>query len=218
MKKALMVIFALVAAVLCNLRAAYWEARVTLAKARYVFAYRVDAVFRQILGLPRARGMHSVWSVRHRDRKGRLIYADYGHNMLHDEGEEWFCQVLFSEAQSVPTNFYIGLDNRTSLAETDVLATEIAANESSGNGYAREAVASDTNDWTVSQVSDDWRAASKTVTFTASGGSIGPETKMFLATTVDNTGKLIASRALSQSRTIADGESLDCSIYLGTGE
>jgi len=160
--------------------------------------------------------MHWMFLIRHRDRLGRILAEEVLENMLHDEGEQFLCQVAFSEEQSVPANYYVGLDNRGSLAEADNLAA--LSGEPSGNGYSRQAVASDNTDFTVSQESGDYQALTKTVTFTASGGSIGPVTKMFLATSSDGSGKLIASVALSQSRTLADGESLECSMYIRFSE
>ena len=162
--------------------------------------------------------MRSFWKVKHLDKEGRVLWEDFGPNVFHDGGEEWLCKVAFSEAATVPVNFYIGLDNRTSAAEADTLAS--LSGEPSGNGYSRQAVASNATDWTVSQDggSGDWQALSKTVTFTASGGSIGPVKQMFLATSSDGSGVLICTRPLSQTRTLADGESLQCSMYIRIGE
>ena len=71
----------------------------------------------------------------------------------------------------------------------------------------------------MSQESGDYQAKTKTVTFTADGGSIGPVTKMFLCDVASGTaGLLIASRALSQERTLSDGESLECSFYVKFSE
>jgi hypothetical protein len=162
--------------------------------------------------------MRSFWKVRHLDKSHNVLWEDFGPNVFHDGGEEWLCKVAFSEQMSVPSAFYIGLDNRTEPSEEDTLAS--LSGEPTGNGYARQAVNSDDTDWTVSQDSGsgDWQALSKTVTFTANGGSIGPVTQMFLATSANNSGVLICTRPLSQERTLADGESLECSLYIRIGE
>jgi len=198
------------------LRSYYWEARLAVQQWAWQARYAVMRVVRWALGLPRKVDAHSIWTVRHLDARGRLLWADCGHNMLHDEGEEFFCRVLFTEEATPPAAYYLGLDNRASLAEADTLSS--LSGEPSGNGYSRQAVNSDSTDFTISQESGDYQAKTKTVTFTASGGSIGPVTKMFLATSSDNNGKLIASRALSQERTLADGESLECSLYIRFSE
>lgn len=203
---------------LARMRSAYWRARLALQKLSYRAKRRVLRTVRKLLGLPaRTGGLNSMWEVTQTDARGRLIWADFGHNVFHDEGEEWACQVLFSETASVPAAFYLGLDHRTSLAESDTL--EDLSGEPSTNGYARKAVNSDAAGFTVSQESGDYQAKTKQVTFTASGGSIGPVTKMFLCTVATGTtGPLIASRVLSQERTLADGESLNCTMFVRFGE
>jgi len=200
-----------------QVQAWYWEGRLALQQWSWDVRHGIVRAVQRALGLPRPVNAHSIWTVRHLDAQGRLVWADAGHNILHDQGEQFFCQALFTEEATVPENYYLGLDNRTSLAETDTLSS--LSGEPSGNGYSRKAVASNATDFTVSQESGDYQAKTKTVTFTASGGSIGPVTKMFLCDAASGTtGKLIASRALSQSRTLADGESLECSFYIRFSE
>jgi hypothetical protein len=202
-----------------TVRSRYWELRLAMLCLGLALRHHLLSAVRRALGIPRRPDVGGFWTVRHLDRRGRLLWADAGHNLWHDEGEQWLLQVAFTEAQSVPANFYIGLDARTSLAEADTLASLVS--EPSTNGYARQPVASDAtaDGWAVTQVGGDYRATSKTVTFTASGGSIGPVTKMFVCTVVSGTGgKLVASRALSQSRTLANGESLQVSYYVSVGE
>lgn len=163
-------------------------------------------------GAKTSRRSLAFWNVEHKDRDGKLLFAEYGApNMTHDLGEQFLLQVCFDEQASVPASYYIALDNRASLAEADVIAT-METDESSGNGYARVAIASDDTDWTVSKPNGDYQALSKTVTFTADGGAIGPELNLSLVTVAAGAGVLISSKALSQSRTLADGESLDASI------
>lgn len=176
---------------------------------------RIKTRARRALGL-RRRNFHAYFVVRHFDAQGRLLWADLSHNMVHDQGEEFICQVVYSQVQSVPENYYVGLDNRGSLAEADTLAS--LSGEPSGNGYARVAVASDATDFTVSQEGGDWQAKTKLCNFTADGGSIGPVSKAFIATSIDGSGKLIQSNALSQSRTLSAGESLDVTMFCKMSE
>jgi hypothetical protein len=187
-----------------------------------IVALRMWAV-RKLRG--RRTGLHFVWTARHYDANHRLIWSNVGiHNLLHDEGEQYVLETAFSEAQSVPVNFYLGLDDRTNavlgdlIAETDTLTN--LANEPSGNGYARQAVASNDTDITVSMVGGDYRATTKTVTFTCTGsGGIGPVTTGFLCTVVSGTsGKLISSIALGSARTLAANETLDFDTYISLGE
>lgn len=161
-----------------------------------------------------------LWTTICRDKYGKVKWAEYNiPNLLHDEGEQYFLQAALSEEQSVPASFFIGLDDRAALAEADTLAS--LSGEPVGNGYSRQTVNSDATDWVVSQVAGDYQAKSKTVRFTASGGAIpatGSVSKMFLTTSSDGTGKLIASVALSAARALADGDSLDTDITITLSE
>ena len=125
--------------------------------------------------------------------------------ILHDEGEQYLLQAALSEEQTPPTNFYLGLCNDT-LVKTDALAN--IANEPSGDGYSRQAIPSSAAGWTVAKVSDYYRATGPQETFTADGGDWGTINTWFLATSADETGKLIASGDIDPARTIADGDSL----------
>ena len=181
----------------------------------------VRKVCRAIQGRPGRPSFY--WNVRHFDRQGRLLFRDAGPNMMHDEGEEYMVKTAFTEELTVPTSFYIGLDDRdgdahSAPAEADTLAD--LAGEPSGDGYARQGVASDGTDWTSQQdgTSGDWEALSKEVTFAASGGDWPVVSTLFLATSSDGTGRLLVTKALSSDRTILDGESLKCTLTVRIGE
>ena len=161
---------------------------------------------------------HVKAHVRHRSVSGDIIWEEHIlANIWHDEGEEYLVKVAFSEELAVPANHYIGLDDRVALAEDDTLAS--LTDEPVGNGYSRQAVATDNTDYTCSQVGGNWQAKTKTVTFTASGGSIGPVQNCFLTDQAAGAvGDLYCSLALSQSRTLADGESLDVDMTISISE
>ena len=113
--------------------------------------------------------------------------------------------IQFFRNQEAPTEFYVRLCN-DSLVETDTL--DDILNEPSGNGYSPQLVERSTTGFpTIELDSGDYRLISKTVTFTADGGNIGPVNTMFIATTSDNTGVLLAFLNLSLVRTILDGDS-----------
>lgn len=182
----------------------------------------VRRLCRRILGRPE-RPHLSIWDVRHLDRHGRVIWTDHGRNITHDEGEEYIIKTAFTEELAVPTSFYLGLDDRDGVtnpapAEADTL-TDLAG-EPSANGYGRIGIASDGTDWTSQQDggSGDWEALSKQCTFTASGGDWPVVSTMFLATSSDATGRLLVTKALSQDRTVLDGESLVCTLTVRIGE
>lgn len=132
-------------------------------------------------------------------------------NSFTDELEQDILDVYF-RAATAPTEFYIRLCNDT-LADTDSLADVIG--EPSGNGYTAQLIErSATGFPTLALDGGDYQLTSSTETFTASGGAIGPVTQAYLATTSNNTGLLLNYVALSQSRTLADGESLDATIRI----
>jgi hypothetical protein len=144
---------------------------------------------------------------------GTLKWEESGPNALVDEGEEYFIKVAISEQLSVPTTFYLGLSqsSESTLGETVTLSS---VNEVSGSGYARQGINSDGTDWTVSQDSGDWQAQSKEVTFSASG-TWSAALSMFLCTVASGTnGKLIATKDLSQSRTLYNGDQLKARITI----
>lgn len=163
--------------------------------------------------------MRTFYNLECRDANGDLKWAEYDRpNLLHDEGEEAVLSAYFDTDASgfgaPPANLYMGL-RTNSPAEGDTLASGLT--EVSGTGYARGAV-STTTGFTLSQVSGDWRATSGSVVFTASGTWTGA-TNLFLCTVSSGTsGKLIASVALSATRTLLSGDTLTVSTYCVLGE
>lgn len=129
-------------------------------------------------------------------------------NALADEGEQNLLDSYF-RSQNTPSSFYVRLFNDTPV-ETDTLAD--LQNEASGNGYSPIQLTRNTTDFpTLALDTGDYQVTSKQITFSATGGAIptsGSITYAVLATTSDNTGKLIAYVAFPNARTLADGESL----------
>lgn len=157
------------------------------------------------------------WNIRH-IRKGEVIYEEkYKHNSIADEGAVAQLEVFYRNTASyAPSTFYIRLCNDT-LVVSDTLAT--IQNEPTTNGYAAQEVTRDSTGFPTKDVADNGnqRLTSKTVTFTASGGSIGPVTTAFLATTIDNTGKLIGYLPLSMQRTILNGDAMEYELQVESG-
>jgi hypothetical protein len=147
-----------------------------------------------------------IFHWKHIAADGKTVLDEWdSYNALADEGESIFLDCTL-RATSCPTTFYLRLFNDTP-AETDTLAD--LTGEPSTNGYAACEITRDSSGWpTLALDSGDYQATSSTETFSASGGSWGPVTYAVLATTSDNIGKLVAYTALSTSRTLAAGESL----------
>lgn len=137
---------------------------------------------------------------------------------LVQEGLRFLLEVAFiKEEQSAPANYYIGLATDADIAEADNLA---ALTEITGTNYARIAVPSSAVGFSTSESagSDDWLVAIEPVVFTGDvAGDWQEAFSVFLATTSDGAGKLIAGGALAAGRTLAsenDTLTIDLAIQL----
>ncbi len=133
---------------------------------------------------------------------------------IHQEGLQYLLECSISEEQTPPANLYVGICTDASLDEAEGLVD--ISGEWSGNGYARQAVATSAAATTSATAgTNDWRMTLDEVTFTASGGSLSSGATWFVCTVATGTaGKLLASGPLSTSRTLADGEILNVTAYL----
>ncbi len=159
----------------------------------------------------------TVDEVCHLDKNGNCIWkAENLKNMLHTQGVEFILKTLFVRSSGVviPTTYYVGLDNRTTLNLSDIM--DSVTGEPATNGYHRYALNSNTGFSAVFN-SQIWKAKSVTLLFNAIGGSWGPVKNAFLTTTSGNNGYLISSVVLPSVRTVNSGESFTFRISLGIG-
>jgi len=153
----------------------------------------------------------AIWTLEAKDKNGNVLWTEEGRNHLADEGEYSFLQTYF-QGVDVNSTFYIRLCEGN-LTESSTLAT--VSGEPSGSGYeAKELSVGITDFPTLEQVSGDWSVVTKQVVWTASGGSIGPFDNAYLATTSDNTGKLICYFTLTRERTLSDGATFTLSARI----
>lgn len=166
------------------------------------------------------------YSMKHFNSKGELLWTNDKQidNLFHDEGEKALLSAYFATTMSgfgaPPANLYLGLDARVTLAETDTLASGVTNEPTTGTGYARIALSTagtglSGQDFYINQPVAAYGAESKTVTFTNSSTTTawGGVTKMFLCTAASGTsGLLISSLALSTTRTLQPGDSLQTSL------
>jgi hypothetical protein len=144
-------------------------------------------------------------------RNGDVVWEETKHNALVNEGEELVGDTFLRDANA-PTEFYLRFAEDT-LTETDTLVDIVG--EPVGYGYAPILIERSNVGWPVKELDDgDWRYTSKELSYTASGGDIGPFNALFLATTSDNTGKLISFVALSTERTVLSGDTLLARVRL----
>lgn len=150
------------------------------------------------------------WDVKH-IRNGSIIWEILNKkNTLVDEGEKAIIDTFFRNNSSLyfgATNFYIGLYNG-SVSESTVLST-LPGEPASLYGYSRQVVERSSIGWpTIEKHEGDWRVVSKSLTLTASGGSIGPVNGAFIGTSNDATGTLIGSLQFGVERTVLSGDSI----------
>lgn len=160
-------------------------------------------------------GLVKILDIQHLSATGEVLWSDKNlYNMLHRTGEQFMLQACFTGGVSstvIPANYYFGLDNRTSITATDTMGS--LSTEPTGNGYGRVVVAS-SGAFVVSLQGTNYRADGPIISFSATGGSWGPVKNLFLATTIDNSGVLIASVALSQTVTLNNGEAINARLGL----
>lgn len=159
--------------------------------------------------------LHEIGSMDFRcyDVQGNLKWEELNRsNALADEGEYLFLDITLRNG-TAPSNYYLRLYNTTP-GETSTLGA-ISTYEPTGNGYAAQTVERSNTGWpTLALDSGDYQATSSTETFTATGAGWGPVTYCVMATSSDNSGKLVSYVGLSQSRTLAAGESLQVTYKL----
>lgn len=158
-------------------------------------------------------GLMKVLEIKHYSKHNELLWEDKNIlNLLHTDGEEFILQVLFG-GEAIPTAYYLGMDNRASLSESDTMGS--LGTEPIGNGYLRQPVLS-TGEFTFTVTSLGFtQAQSPIVEFNASGGTWGPVANLFLTDQSDSSGYLISSIKLSSTVTLDDGERVTVRMGLG---
>ena len=141
--------------------------------------------------------MHGCFRIVH-FHEGKEDWRREAHNITHNEGEEMLLKTIFSKELSCPM-FYMGLDNRVTLAETDTLSGIMSSYElAASNNYSRVTVSGASGDWTTStNASGDWFAKTVTCAFSATTGAWLSAVNVFLATDASNDGYVVGSLALT---------------------
>lgn len=158
-------------------------------------------------------GLLKIFEIWKTDSEGNVVWRDQNlYNLLHLDGEEFLLKACFIggiENTIIPEKYYFGLDNRTSVASDDTMASIAeSGNEPATNGYSRVNISS-SNVFNVSPSGDHFVALGPIISFSATGGSWGPTRNLFLTTEPDNTGYLISSVALSEVLTVNTGETIN---------
>lgn len=165
--------------------------------------------------MPKYDYYKSLWIIKHY-RGDKIIWGNAGFNSLTQEGEESLLESFFrNDASYTPANFFIRLCNSIPLV-TDTLATiqkelpvvaggyEPKLLERSVVGFPNKTLTSNGN----------YRLVSKEILFEAINTVIGPVTHAFMATSINNSGRLIAFRNLTLPRTVLIGDKLSIKIQI----
>ena len=138
-------------------------------------------------------------------KKGILILKKENlYNVLHIQGEALILNAVFKGGSSsnpyIPVNYFLGMDYRSSLTETQTMSS--ITGEPSTNGYVRQPISSTTG-FTINSGAVPVKATSGLVSFTASGGNWGPVKNLFLCDVSSGTsGNLISSVYMGNDLTV----------------
>lgn len=156
----------------------------------------------------------TILEIKHYDKNKNVIWEAYNiPNVVHDEGEKYCLQALFStDVVSVPINYYLGLDNRPTPGTADTFLN--IEGEPGVFGYERQEINSSLGFSVALNEFNVFQATSSILTFDAEGGRWGPIKNVFLTTSFDNTGVLIATSSLDGTHFVDDGEALSLKFCL----
>lgn len=154
------------------------------------------------------RKLMTILEVNKKNALGEIVWQKFNlPNTVHLGGDYFMLSALFASiSASIPASYYLGLDNRTIPAESDTLAN--LSQEPSQFAYARQAISSGNGFSVALNGNGVYQATSTVVAFIATGGSWGPVSNLFLSTTVNNSGYLIATSPLDDTVTVGSGEQL----------
>ena len=146
---------------------------------------------------------------------GKILYEDKNlKNVFNVGGQTLFLSCMFKNT-SVPNEYYVGLDSRTTITAAQTMAD--ISGEPSGNGYLRQPLVKNTNFEFVPDVTPP-KIRSSTVSFTATGTSY-TATDMFLCNVgTGYSGVLISTLSFGTTLTVSPGAvvSMKFAMSLGT--
>ena len=156
----------------------------------------------------------TIEEIKHFDKNGKCVWEEHDiPNIWHTNGQQFILSVAFDTngGLSVPTNYYVGLDNRDTLTAGDTLSD--LTGEPTTNGYTRQPLSSTTG-FSVQLTGGVMKAVSGLANFVATAGDWGPVKNLFLSSSLTNSGTLISSAALSGPRNVLAGGSMSVRVSL----
>ncbi len=162
-------------------------------------------------------GIMKIDEIVQKDHTGKTIFKEENiYNILHAQGEERILSAVFIGGPTnnayIPANYYLGLDNRTSITADQTLSN--LAGEPAGSGYSRQP-ASSTTGFTVVNNASVYQARSNVIIFAAVSGSWGPVKNLFLTDVSSGTsGNLYSTAVLSSPIILSSGETISVRFSL----
>ena len=156
-------------------------------------------------------GIMKIDEIVQKDQYGKEIYREENiYNILHAQGEMKILSAVFIGGPTnnayIPANYYLGLDNRATIAVDQTLAS--LAGEPSGTGYSRQPVSSTTG-FSIVANGNVYQARSNIVIFAAVSGSWGPVSNLFLTdASSGTTGFLYSTAVLTSPIILSAGETI----------
>jgi hypothetical protein len=154
-------------------------------------------------------GIMKILKIEHKDKFGNILWQQENvKNLLHLKGEEFILRAAFTGGRVsnvIPENYYLGLDNRATVAEDDEMSN--TNGEPNFSGYQRQPVAS-AGDFNISFENGHYQAISPIVAFNATGGTWGPVKNLIFSDQSGSLGVLISTTVLNTSVTVNSGESI----------
>lgn len=148
-----------------------------------------------------------TWTIEHKSKDGELLHREVVKNALVDQGEMILLTTFFRNTDQ-PAAFFAGLCN-DDLDETSTLTTMSQEPVQGVVGYTRIEIERGPIGFPTLEIYEgDYRIQSKELAWTAVGGTIGPVRTVFLATSLDNGGYLVAFVNMTAPRIITDGSTL----------
>lgn len=157
-------------------------------------------------------GLIKILEIQH-IRNNEVIWENKNlYNTVHLLADEYMLKCLFvNDGTLLPTSYYLGMDNRTTVATTDTITDLV--DEPSSNGYQRQSLGIE-DGWTVQYASGAYRAIGDIITFNATGGGYGPLRQLFLTNKIDNSGVLLATVPLTGVLNMSSGDSINLRMSL----
>ena len=162
-------------------------------------------------------GIMKIDEIVQKDQTGKTIYKEENiYNILHAQGEERILSAVFIGGPTnntyIPTNYYLGLDNRATITTDQTLAS--LSGEPAGSGYSRQPASSVTG-FSIVNNGGIYQARSNIIIFAAISGSWGPVVNLFLTDASSGTsGNLYSTAVLSSPIILSSGETISVRFSL----